>query len=106
MQNLLINAIQAAEQDDQPNVIISSNLLMKDNANSISISIKNNGKSLDPCLKSRVFEPFFTTNAKGTGLGLAIVQQVINQHNGSIKLEAMQKGGTHATVTIPTSLML
>jgi PAS domain S-box-containing protein len=106
MQNLLINAIQAAEQDEHPNVIISSNLLMKENTNSISISIKNNGKSLDPCLKSRIFEPFFTTNAKGTGLGLAIVQRIIKQHDGSIELEAMLRGGTEAKVTIPTSTML
>lgn len=106
MQNLLLNAIQAAEHDSHPNIVVSSNLLMQESNNSISISIKNNGKSIDPCLKGKAFEPFFTTKAKGTGLGLAIVQRIIKQHQGSITLEAIQSGGTLAQVNIPITANL
>jgi signal transduction histidine kinase len=48
---------------------------------------------------ANAFEPFFSTKGeKGTGLGLAICKQIIDQHQGHMRLESTP--GTGATVII------
>ena len=51
----------------------------------------------------RIFEPFFTTKkgGEGTGLGLAIAEQVVEEHQGSIKVESKEGEGTTFFVDFP-----
>ncbi|MGD8170791.1 PAS domain S-box protein [Vibrio sp. TRT 21S02] len=104
LQNLLLNAMQAAQQatTEPPQVVICSNIMITDSETQLLIDIENNGHSIDPCLVDKVFEPFFTTKAKGTGLGLAIVQRIIDAHKGQIKLIPLPQG-TQARIRIPAS---
>lgn len=101
--NLIINAVQALEGRSDPQVSISITLLMTDSAPKIKIDITDNGPGIDPCLSSKVFEPFFTNRAKGTGLGLAIVKQRVELHRGSISLNGLKQGGTQACLILPVS---
>lgn len=105
LQNLIVNAIQAAESSEQsyPLVTISTNILLTEAHSDIVIDITNNGKSIDPCMTKKVFEPFYTTRAKGTGLGLAIVQRIVESHHGKITLKALTPVGTLAQVQLPLS---
>ncbi len=50
----------------------------------ISIVVKDNGQGVLKDNKTKIFMPFFSTNAQGSGLGLAILQQYIEQHGGKI----------------------
>ncbi len=99
--NLVINAIQAVKESDDPRIIISVDLLMSDAGPKIKICVTDDGVGIDPCQTNIVFEPFYTSKAKGTGLGLAIVKQRIEQHQGSITLAPVSQGGTRATVILP-----
>ena len=101
--NLIINAIQAIEQQLAPKISISITLLMTDSAPKIKIDVTDNGPGIDPCLSTKVFEPFFTNRAKGTGLGLAIVKQRMDRHRGTVSLNALPQGGTQATLVLPVS---
>ena len=103
IQNLVINAIQAAEASDNQiaRVALKTRLQFTDHGHKLMVEIINNGCTIDPCLREKVFEPFFTTKAKGTGLGLAIVQRIIQQHYGDVLLEPVAGGGTRAQVTLP-----
>ncbi|PHR90158.1 MAG: PAS domain-containing sensor histidine kinase [Moritella sp.] len=105
LQNLIVNAIQAAETSEQacPLVTVTTNILLTDSNSVILIDISNNGKSIDPCMVSKVFEPFYTTKAKGTGLGLAIVQKIIESHKGSVRLKPINPIGTLAQIQLPLS---
>ena len=45
--------------------------------------------------------PYFTTKASGTGLGLAIVHNIIEAHDGEIKVDSMLGRGTTITILLP-----
>jgi two-component system, sporulation sensor kinase E len=69
--------------------------------NYIKISVKDNGHGVDRDNLKRITEPFFTTKAKGTGLVLSICQQIIEMHNGKVKIESRANKGTTVTVILP-----
>jgi two-component system NtrC family sensor kinase len=72
----------------------------------VRIFIEDHGQGLDPSMKERAFEPFFTTrSASGhRGMGLSIVQRIVHEHHGRIALEpASQHRGTIAKLSIPVA---
>jgi signal transduction histidine kinase len=54
------------------------------------IYMRNNGPRIPDEIRSRIFEPFFSTKkvGEGTGLGLHIVKKIIDKHNGEISCES------------------
>ncbi len=63
-----------------------------------SIFIKDNGCGIKAM--NDIFTPFFTTKADGTGLGLPIAKNIIEKHNGSLKLVSSKPGETIFEVTL------
>lgn len=52
----------------------------------------------------RIFEPLFTTKPKGIGLGLAITRQLVEQNQGTIRVESKAGEGTAITVYFPEAV--
>jgi signal transduction histidine kinase len=64
------------------------------------ISVEDSGPGIPDDLKSRVFEPFFST--KGTnGLGLAVTWGIVERHRGTIEVDDVAGGGAIFRVVIP-----
>ena len=62
----------------------------------VCIDVTDTGEGMHPEVAERVFEPFFSTKQAGggTGLGLASVYGVIQQCEGSIRVESQVGEGT------------
>lgn len=69
----------------------------------VSITITDTGIGMDEKMKSRIFEPWFTTKEFGTGLGLSVVYGVVQSHGGFINLESEPGRGTSFTISLPSS---
>lgn len=55
----------------------------------IRMTFADNGIGIDPGFKKRIFEPFTTTNKEtGTGLGLWVTNEIVQQHNGRIRVRS------------------
>jgi two-component system NtrC family sensor kinase len=48
-----------------------------------------------------IFEAFFTRKPQGTGLGLSIVQQIVQDHEGSVRVASTGPDGTAFEIVLP-----
>jgi len=94
--NLLINAIEASP--DHSNITID---LKKKPDHTVDLLILDSGPGIDPKIKQKIFQPFFSTKQSGTGLGLAIVHKIIALHNGSIEFKNEANTGQMVIVNLP-----
>lgn len=96
--NLLVNAAQAIGSDTGE-VEIST----RADAESVYVSVKDNGKGIEPQVLSRIFDPFFTTKpvGEGTGLGLSVSFGIVQRHGGRIDVESIPGKCTSFTVVLP-----
>jgi CheY-like chemotaxis protein len=57
---------------------------------------------MGPEVKSRLFDPFFSTKGrKGTGMGLAVSFGIIRRHEGSIDVDSEPGRGTTFKISLP-----
>jgi signal transduction histidine kinase len=96
--NLLINAADATE-NSKGIVTITG----KETGENLIVTIKDNGKGIDPIDLPRIFDPFFTTKdqGKGTGLGLSISYNIAEEHYGELTADSKLDHGTTFTITFP-----
>ncbi len=66
----------------------------------VRIDISDTGNGVPAEIRSKIFDPYFTTRNEGTGMGLALCDKFIRQHNGSIDFETSSDGTTF-TVLLP-----
>jgi signal transduction histidine kinase len=54
----------------------------------------------------KIFEPFYrganTNSISGSGIGLPLVNQIIKNHNGTVKISSIVGKGTNVTILLPT----
>ena len=71
----------------------------------VSIQICDDGPGISPENQAKLFDPFFTTKSvgKGTGLGLSICYQIIEKHQGAIKVISKMGQGTEFEILLPVN---
>ncbi len=100
--NLLRNAIEAcAGLSVPPHVRVDG--VVDPAQGSLRVVVSDNGPGVDPDLREKVFQPFFTTKEHGTGLGLALVQKIVVTHNGRMTVASSDTGGAAFQMTLPLS---
>jgi PAS domain S-box-containing protein len=106
--NMVTNAVQSimekneamALQGTKHNglIIISTQIVDE----MVHIDIIDNGMGISDEIRGKIFDPFFTTRSpgEGTGLGLSVCHRIIEEHNGSIRVES-SNGLTTFTIYLP-----
>ena len=67
----------------------------------LNIDITDTGLGIREEDLSQIFDPFFTVKDEGTGLGLSISKSIIEQHNGTIKVQSETNKGTKFIISLP-----
>ena len=67
------------------------------------MTVKDTGHGIDPEIRNRIFDPYFTTSeiGKGSGMGLAVVHGIVMNHNGAITVDSELGEGTTFNVFLP-----
>lgn len=63
--------------------------------------IADTGVGIEAADIPQIFDPYYTTKPTGTGLGLAIVHNIIEAHQGEIRVESGPESGTRVTLLLP-----
>jgi signal transduction histidine kinase len=68
----------------------------------VVVRVTDDGPGIPPELRSRIYDPFFTTKpvGEGTGLGLDIVRRLVERNDGRIDFDS-EPGRTEFRVTLP-----
>ena len=93
--NLLLNSVEALDRGGR--IMISASL----NQDRLILQISDNGSGISETDLSQIFDLYFTTKTSGTGLGLAIVHNIVEAHDGDIKVESLAEKGTTVTIRLP-----
>lgn len=97
--NLLSNASEALEKQENPEVEISA--MHDPTLGWLRMEIRDNGPGLTADERSRMFEPYFSSKKSGTGLGLTIVKSIVTDHRGFVRVKPAENGGTVFVVELP-----
>ncbi len=105
--NLLVNARQAMPQGGR--VILKIEADSRDGF--VNLTVRDTGTGIPPERLPHIFEPFYTTKQGpdatgkgGTGLGLAMCREIIQKHNGRIRVESTPGKGTAFTLRLPVAV--
>ncbi len=71
----------------------------------VLVTASDNGVGIAPEVRSRVFEPFYTTKdrGRGTGLGLTLAYGLMQQAGGTIRIESAVGHGTTVSIYLPST---
>jgi len=96
MANLVSNAVDASPAGGALMVNIAQS------SGETGFSVQDQGSGMSEAIRSRLFEPFFSTKGDlGNGLGLYISREIVERHKGRIAMESQGDRGTKMTVWLP-----
>lgn len=106
--NIINNAFYAVQQKAKkgiegykPTVTVTTKLNPQED---LIVMITDNGGGMPENIKTKIFQPFFTTKptGQGTGLGLSLSYDIITKgHAGTLEVESTEGEGTKFIITLP-----
>ncbi len=93
--NLIVNALEAMPTGG----LLTVSLAARDGR--VVLDLADTGRGIPENIRSRIFDPYFTTKSQGSGMGLAYCDKIIRQHGGQIDVET-SLAGTTIHVSLPT----
>jgi len=104
--NLLTNARQAMPRGGR--IIIR--IVPDPAAGTVDLTVRDTGSGIPPDVLPRIFERYFSTKQGpdasgkgGTGVGLAACREIIEAHQGKIRVESTVGVGTAFTLKLPAA---
>ncbi len=105
--NLLVNARQATSEGGLVKITLQGDVA----ANEVVLTIRDSGTGISAEVLPRIFDPYFTTKAGpdasgkgGTGIGLASCKEIIDLHEGRIRVESSVGKGTAFIIRLPAAM--
>ncbi len=102
--NLIGNGLKFHRPGQKPVVSVSAR---RDGADTIDISVSDNGIGFKEKFTDRIFQPFRRLHGKGayegTGMGLAICKKIAVRHGGDIRVTSVVGEGSTFVITLPVT---
>jgi len=93
--NLMLNALEAMPEGGTLTIATA------ESGSGYRVSVSDTGKGIDPEVRRRLGNPFFTTKAKGTGLGLFLARRLLVAAGGDLRIESPPGRGATCVVSLP-----
>jgi nitrogen fixation/metabolism regulation signal transduction histidine kinase len=94
--NLLKNADEAKKDDSKVVLDVEST-----HDGGTMFRVTDRGCGMTGEVLKNALEPFFSTKERGSGVGLALCREIVEAHNGTLKIEPGSAGGTVVSCWVP-----
>jgi C4-dicarboxylate-specific signal transduction histidine kinase len=101
--NLALNAAQAMADGQAWNRTLAIRTKLASGA--VAVEVEDSGPGVDPNVRDKLFESFYTTKDSGIGMGLAICRSIIESHGSEIELESSPYLGARFTFSLPVAVL-
>ncbi|MFZ1791147.1 MAG: HAMP domain-containing sensor histidine kinase [Saprospiraceae bacterium] len=98
--NLILNAADAVQKNDNPSIKCMASRSLE---GVVTIKVSDNGKGIPPEVLENIFIPFFTTKKNGSGIGLSLSKQIMLLHKGKILVNSVLEKGTTVSLVFPNN---
>lgn len=95
--NLVMNAQQSGGKDAEVKI------RTKQENSSIAITISDRGPGIPESQLRTLFQPFKTTKKEGFGVGLYQCKEIVEQSQGTIRVESQEGKGTKVSIILPAA---
>jgi two-component system nitrogen regulation sensor histidine kinase NtrY len=106
--NLIDNGVAAAiaanHNSERPAIALRTRVDLASGV--VTLEVADNGAGIDPRIRTRIFEPYFSTKMSGTGLGLAIVSAIVTDHHGFVRVRDNKPRGSRFVLEFPVKEQL
>ena len=110
LQRVLVNLLVNARQATRAGGSVRVKLQHEPRSDEVVLQIRDNGSGIAPELLPKIFDPYFTTKdgpdasgQGGTGIGLSACKQIVDAHNGRIRVDSSVGKGTAFTIRLPVT---
>lgn len=99
VEQALINLIKNAMESGSPSeeVILEAERI----GDGVRISVLDRGRGMKEDVIRQALLPFYSTKKQGSGLGLSLCREIADAHDGNLRLEQREGGGTMAHLWLP-----
>jgi hypothetical protein len=103
LRRALANLIDNAAEAMQGTLHRQLTLITGENAGRTmaEIIVADTGPGITSEMRERLFLPYFSTKQRGTGLGLAIAAKIVQEHQGTIRVEENTPAGARFIIELP-----
>ncbi|MEW6218731.1 MAG: ATP-binding protein [Thermodesulfobacteriota bacterium] len=111
--NLATNAVQAMGDTGVMTISLAAQQVGPEEASRhgvlageyVQLAVADTGCGIDPAIRDRIFEPYFTSKeaGQGSGLGLAVVGGITRSHRGFVTVDSTPGQGSVFRVWLPTA---
>jgi nitrogen fixation/metabolism regulation signal transduction histidine kinase len=91
IEQVIINLVKNAKESGSE--LAEVGFEMKQQGKQLRFNIFDRGSGLSMQQQQQALLPFFTTKPTGTGIGLALCNEIVNGHNGELRLYNREQGG-------------
>ena len=96
LNNLVLNALQHVHAGGE--ILVEAD----EAAGRLRLRVRDTGPGIPAEMRDSIFEPFVTGRADGTGLGLSIVREIVESHDGAVRLLPTDSGACFE-IELPTT---
>jgi signal transduction histidine kinase len=97
--NLIENAVRHSPESTEITIILDTR---EEEPTTVCVQIIDQGVDIPEHEREHIFSSFYSQRTSSSGLGLAICRGIIDAHQGSIRVDAAEGGGSCFIFTLPT----
>jgi len=101
--NLAVNAAQAMADGQAWNRTLAIRARPRTD-DQITVEVEDSGPGVDPNVREKLFESFYTTKETGMGMGLAICRAIVEAHRSELELQSSLYLGARFSFSLPTRI--